>query len=250
MAGLRAFSFELPASGELLLGADESHHLVRVRRAREGDPVEVINANGRRAATRLLHADGRAARLRIESLTEEPPAPWHLTLAQALPKGKTMDAVVQRATELGVDRIVPLFTARSEVDLAPQRAQQKQQKWQQTALESAKQCGNPWLPGIAEPVPLETFLPSVGDSCKRLVAALTPDAQTVTSALGSATHGPQVVVLIGPEGDFSPAEYRLIFDHGFTAVSLGPRVLRVETAACALLALTLATLRSESKPAQ
>lgn len=244
MAGFRVFSSHIPEKGELLLDPDESHHLVRVRRARVGDPVEVISGAGQRAQALLLTAAGRQARLEIQNLSTEPPAPWKLTLAQALPKGKTMDAVIQRVTELGVDRIQPLFSSHSEVDLDARRAGLKVEKWQQTAIESAKQCGNPWVPDISAPLELDSFLSELPDGCLRMVAALTPDAAPLRNCLIPALFNiREIVILIGPEGDFSPTEYAAIASSGFQAVSLGPRVLRVETAACAFAALVLEELR-------
>jgi len=106
MAGLRVFSSIAADAKELVLDPAESHHLVRVRRARAGDRVEAISGNGFRAETQLLRADGRGAVLTVEHIERAPRPDWSLTLAQALPKGKTMDAVVQRATELGADRIL------------------------------------------------------------------------------------------------------------------------------------------------
>lgn len=251
MAGFRAFFSPLPASGAITLSPAESHHLVRVRRARSGDPVEVIDAHGRRAAGTLRLADGKSAQITLETVEQLPPTPWHLTLAQALPKGKTMDAVVQRATELGADHLAPLFSRHSEVDLDPRRAAQKTEKWHQIALESAKQCGNPYLPTITEPSPLTTFLSQLPPGGLRLVAALQPGTTTIGQALREAPDrttgdaGPlPVTLLVGPEGDFSAEEYALIAAADFRPVTLGPRVLRVETAACAFLAIVLEHLRA------
>lgn len=243
MAGLRVFSPITADVKELVLDPAESHHLVRVRRARVGDRVEAISGNGFRATTQVLRADGRAAVLKVAEIERAPLPGWNLTLAQALPKGKTMDAVIQRATELGVDRIVPLFSRNSEVELDQRRGEQKRQKWEQTALESLKQCGNPWLPDIASPVSLSTFLGSLNSGSCQLVAALTPEAQPLRSVWPQHEETHEVVLLVGPEGDFSPEEYAEIFAARFRPVSLGPRVLRVETAACALLALSLDLLR-------
>lgn len=249
MAGLRSFHVPLsPESSRIVLSETESHHLVRVRRAREGDPVEVIDNAGHRAAACLLQANGKAAELRIDHVVTESPPAWHLTLAQALPKGKTMDSVVQRATELGVDRIVPLFTRHSDVDLDARRAEQKTLKWQQTALESAKQCGNPWLPVIETPRSLEHFLAERPSWDQALVAALTENPASIREFFNDQVKGPfpeesRLVVFVGPEGDFSGDEYERLFSLGVRAVSLGPRVLRVETAACALLAICLEELR-------
>jgi 16S rRNA (uracil1498-N3)-methyltransferase len=252
MAGLRSFHPSIPSPGaRFTLSEAESHHLVKVRRARINDPVEVINASGQRAATRLVRADAKAAEVQVENLSSEPLHPWHLTLAQALPKGKTMDSVVQRVTELGVDRIIPLFTQQSEVDLDAKRSDQKVSKWQQTALEAAKQCGNPWLPEISAPCPLAELIPQFSSWDLVLVAALTPETRTLRKVLATESNEAtaslrKILLLVGPEGDFSKEEYAAIFAAKAVPVTLGPRVLRVETASTVLAALVLAELRAQA----
>lgn len=246
---LRTFHPNIPDSGSITLSPDESHHLVRVRRASKGQRIEVLDGRGRRAWANLTETDGREAVLEITFAESEPVPAWTIELWQAIPKGKTMDGIVQRATELGVTRIRPILTDHGDVQLDAGRASQKQQKWQAAAEEAVKQCGNPWLPRIDAPAPLQKLLsedsqPAEGTA---LIAALTPASISLHDALAherfKSPHGGKIRLAIGPEGDFSPAEYAALASYGWTGVTLGPRVLRVETASCALLAIVLHTFR-------
>ena len=162
-----------------------------------------------------------------------------------------MDGIVQRATDLGVTRIRPIFTEHGDVQLDAERAAQKQQKWMAAAEEAVKQCGNPWLPRIDPPARLLDLLskdsqPAEGSA---LVAALTPASVSLHDALDherfKTTQGGKIRLAIGPEGDFSAAEYAAFTSYGWTGVTLGPRILRVETASCALLAIVLHTFRKD-----
>ena len=248
---LRSFHQEIPETGPIELTSEESHHLVRVRRASEGQTVEVLDGRGRRARAVVRAADPRKAILEIILAESEPRPRWEIELWQAIPKGKTMESLVQRMTELGVSRIRPVFTDHGEVQLDAAKSGQKQEKWQATAEEAVKQCGNPWLPIIDKPARLQDLLkadaqPAAGTA---LVAALTPASQSLHEALRherlQSKAGGKLRLAVGPEGDFSAAEYAAFASYGWSGVTLGPRILRVETASCALLAIVLHQLREE-----
>ena len=147
-----------------------------------------------------------------------------------------MDAIVRKATEIGATRIVPLETERTQVHLDGDRSGRKTEKWQTAALEAAKQCGNPFLPEIAPVQKIADFLESAGDYDLRLIASLHPGAKSlkpVLAAFQAAQGRPprHVLWLVGPEGDFTPAEMTLSQKCGFEPITLGPLVLRCETAA-------------------
>ena len=225
----------LPLVGEEWpLSPSESHHLVRVRRARPGDAIDVLNGNGGRARTQLVKMEGKTASLRTEHITLEQPIKPRVRLLIALPKGKAMDAVVQRATELAVAKIIPVITQYCEVVLEPARAASKVEKWQAMAVESVKQCGNPWLPGIEAPSSLQAAL-EASTASLRLVAALRPEAQPLQAILAKTEALSSVDLLIGPEGDLSASEYEAAFAAGFHPLTLARTILRVETAVVAAL---------------
>jgi 16S rRNA (uracil1498-N3)-methyltransferase len=220
----------------LTLSPEESHHLITVNRARQGDPVTAFNGKGFEWICSLETADRKKARLKILSTREAHPLPCRISLAQALPKGTSMDDIVRKATELGAAQIIPLESERTQVHLDEDRSDRKTEKWRHAALEAAKQCGNPWLPEI-QPVQKATVLieAAIGYDLK-LIASLATGAKSLKTVLGAyRTQRGQAVQnvlwLIGPEGDFSPAEMAQALAAGFEPITLGPLVLRCETAA-------------------
>jgi 16S rRNA (uracil1498-N3)-methyltransferase len=233
-------AFWTPASAdpsEIVLDEAESRHLVTVNRAAAGDPVTVFDGRGTEWICTLREADRRAARLGVRSAQKARPLPHLITLGQALPKGSGMDGIVRKATELGAARIVPLESERTQVHLADDRSDRKIEKWRTAAIEAAKQCGNPWLPEIAPVQAAGAFMASARHDLK-LIASLEPGARPLHEVLAAFRAGrpgggaPSAVAwLIGPEGDFTPAELSLAQTSGFIPVTLGPLVLRCETAA-------------------
>jgi 16S rRNA (uracil1498-N3)-methyltransferase len=227
---------------EILLSEGESHHLVAVNRAAAGDTVVAFDGKGSEWICELAEADRKAARLKVRFAQRARPLPWRITLGQALPLGGAMDSIVRKATEIGVSRIVPLESERTQVHLDGDRSDRKIGKWQTAALEAAKQCGNPWLPEIGPVTPAAAFMESAKGYDLKLIASLQPGARTLKSILAAyrAAHGrppADVLWLVGPEGDFTPAEMSRSSATGFEAVSLGPLVLRCETAAVYALSI-------------
>jgi len=237
--------------GELTLSAGESHHLVVVNRARRGDPVVAFDGCGREWMCELFRDSKNAAVLRVLSTRQAaPPLPCEITLAQALPKGSAMDAIVRKATEIGAARIVPLESERTQVHFDGGREDKKTDKWRVAALEAAKQCGNPWLPEIAPVQNATAFMRAAADYDLRLIASLSPNARTLKTILADFASRPapkKALWLIGPEGDFSPAEMSVAAECGFAPVTLGPLVLRCETAA--IYALSILSHEMRSQPA-
>ncbi len=233
-------AFWIPAAAdpaEIVLDEAESRHLVTVNRAAAGDTVTVFDGRGQEWICTLREADRRAARLGVRFAQKAKPLPHLITLGQALPKGSGMDDIVRKATELGAARIVPLESERTQVHLAEDRSGRKIEKWRTAAIEAAKQCGNPWLPEIAPVQGAAAFMESARYDLK-LIASLQPGARPLREVLdglraarGDRATPPAVVWLIGPEGDFTPAELSLAQTCGFAPITLGPLVLRCETAA-------------------
>jgi 16S rRNA (uracil1498-N3)-methyltransferase len=222
---------------ELRLSSDESHHLAASNRARPGDTVVAFDGRGNEWVCECVSADRAQAVLRVRFHQKLAPLPYRITLAQALPKGRTMDDIVRRATELGVAAIAPLQSERTIVRVDSGAEEHKQDKWVAAAVEAAKQCGNPWLPEIAPIRSVEQFAAeSTREQDLRLIASLQPGAQPLQTVLARhrAEKGrppARVAWMIGPEGDFTTAEMATARNHGFEPVSLGPLVLRCETAA-------------------
>ncbi|MEO0055342.1 MAG: hypothetical protein RLZZ50_1289 [Verrucomicrobiota bacterium] len=237
---------------EITLPQAETHHLVNVNRARPGDAVVAFDGRGAEWLCRLERVEAKKnAVLSVESACARPPLTCALTLGQGLPKGGVMDEIVRQATELGAAAIVPLAAARSEVRLEADRAEKKIDKWRSTAIEAAKQCGNPFLPEISPVLAVDDFLalPQVRDAELRLVASLHPGARPLRTALADfrLTNGGRpprsAAWLIGPEGDLTAEEVGAALSAGWIPVSLGPLVLRCDTAA----AFALSVLRCDTE---
>jgi 16S rRNA (uracil1498-N3)-methyltransferase len=298
VSDFRAHAPDVPANAaEIRLGPDESHHLVTVNRCGRGDLVVAFDGHGREWLTECADPSKTATVLRVKEARPAATRTFSITLAQALPKGSTMDEIVRQATEVGAARIIPLLSERTQVHLDGDRADKKIEKWRTTAIEAAKQCGNPWLPEIAPITKFDEFLrwsplsePQHGlrDSSRvrsseqqdtaatglrqgygpqagvgvphgglgalslsngetdahplKLVASLHAGTTTLKKALATYTaksgHPPRSALwLVGPEGDFSPAEMTAAVMAGFVPVTLGPLVLRSDTAAIYALSI-------------
>jgi 16S rRNA (uracil1498-N3)-methyltransferase len=220
----------------LSLSGAEAHHARDVLRMKRGDRAVLFNGRGREITAEIVDLAGDEVRLRRLQETETPPWRCRITLGQAIPKGKNMDLIVQKAVEIGAAEIAPLISERTIVDLDPKEAEQKKAKWQQIVIEAAKQCGQNWLPTVPAPRKLKEFFAHAGSFDLRLIGSLQPDAIHLKKILADYTdqhrHRPKsVLMLVGPEGDFTPAELALAKTHGCLPITLGPIILRVETAA-------------------
>ena len=270
----------------LILTGSEAHHARDVLRMKSGDKAVLFNGQGREITAKIVQFERDEISLRKLHETETPPLRCRITLGQAIPKGKNMDLIVQKAVEIGAAEISPIISERTVVELDAKEAKQKQMKWQQVAIEAAKQCGQNWLPRVHKPrklkdffadpveaavsgrksptaLPLRTAVPTAFDL--RLIGSLQSDAQHLKKILADYANEPEsrnesplsaspigrgtkregkqvslekgrvrpssVLMMIGPEGDFTPAELALAKSHGCRPITLGPIILRVETAA-------------------
>jgi 16S rRNA (uracil1498-N3)-methyltransferase len=244
----------------LVLTNAEAHHARDVLRLKRGDKLVVFNGRGREITAEIVDLAKDEIRLRKLHEAETPPLRCRITLGQAIPKGKNMDVIVQKAVEIGAAEIAPILSDRTVVHVDPESAAQKQAKWQQVAIEAAKQCGQNWLPQIHAPRKLSEFFADVATGLRpvpnketshsdvattfdlRLIGSLQSDARHLKKILAdySSEHGRlpvSVLMLVGPEGDFTPAELALARSHGCQPITLGPVVLRVETAAIYCLSI-------------
>jgi 16S rRNA (uracil1498-N3)-methyltransferase len=229
---------------------------------KRGDKAVLFNGRGHEITAEIIKIDNREVRFRKLHGSETPPLRCRITLGQAIPKGKNMDLIVQKAVEIGASEIAPLISERTIVDLDAKDAAQKKPKWEQVAIEAAKQCGQNWLPQVHAPRKLKDFFAAIDVAAVsdrrssfeskdsgaqrallqqnafdlRLIGSLQSDAQHLKKILAEYSsehrHLPtSILMLIGPEGDFTPAELALAKSHGCRPITLGPVILRVETAA-------------------
>jgi 16S rRNA (uracil1498-N3)-methyltransferase len=222
----------------LLLKGREAHHAADVLRLKPGESVEVLDGVGMRLRCDVRRVGRKEIELAVWERREVPRPGFEITLLQAIVKGKTMETIIQKATELGVARIVPVQTERVVAQLDEERGQDKQARWQLTAIEAIKQCGSAWLPIIDLPMTPEVFLKAGGRFDLTLVASLEGERQPVRHWFQSLSGKPRSVgVWIGPEGDFTSAEVAAIRAVGAKPITLGDLVLRADTAAICSLAL-------------
>jgi 16S rRNA (uracil1498-N3)-methyltransferase len=252
--------FYLPpeeSRGEILrLAGDEAHHAHHVLRLESGQKVEVLNGAGEIIACEVGAATRHSIELVVVARTVHAPLPCPVTLVQAIPKGKLFEDIVEKATELGVACVVPLISDRVISRPEGEDALRKTSKWRRTAIEAMKQCGSAWLPAIHPPVSLEEYLTEGEKMELPVLASLQPAICEMQECFArfqdSRQRSPRSAsIWIGPEGDFSPGEIEHICGKaGAIPVSLGPWVLRTETAAVAGLAILNYELRLGAKSAQ
>jgi 16S rRNA (uracil1498-N3)-methyltransferase len=232
--------FYLPPSecrtSPLTLSGREAHHALHVLRLRRGDTVTVLDGAGRRLRCSVQDCGRDTVSLAVVEEQSLPPLPCQITLLQAVPKGKLLESIVQKATELGVARIVPLLTERVVTRLDHEDAAHRTSKWQLAAIEAVKQCGCAWLPRVETPLTPQQFLGRNEKFELPFLASLQPGSKHPRLSFRAfyAAHNrmpSSACVWIGPEGDFTPAEVEAIISAGAFPITLGDLVLRTDTAA-------------------
>lgn len=213
------------------LNPAESHHALAVLRLGAGDRATVFDGEGREATAQIAAVDGKVVRLKLSQKVKSDPLSCAITLAQAIPKGKNMDFIIQKAVELGAARIAPLLSDRTIVQLMANEREKRLRKWRETALEACKQCGQNRIPEILPASSPKKFFEGGERFDLQLIASLQPGARKIKDILAEHPAPRSVCVFVGPEGDFTPAEVALARSQGCHPVTLGPIILRTETAA-------------------
>jgi 16S rRNA (uracil1498-N3)-methyltransferase len=228
--------------------AAETRHLATVLRLEPGDVVVASDGQGRDYTVRL-ESLGEAATGTVLSLAVSgAESPLAITLIQAVPKGDKMEAIVRACTELGVARVAPALAARTIVRLEPSRWRERTRRWQRVAKEAAKQCGRAVIPEVEMPRPLADWLtpPTPAELALCLWEGTASPLGEILAKLPAAPERARVIV--GPEGGLAREEVELSRVHGFAAVSLGPRILRTETAGPTIVALLQAAFGDLGRP--
>lgn len=243
MTRKRFFALEIDPESELIeLPGQASHHLENVLRSEPGDPVELLDGNGRAWAGVI--AEVKAGRVVVRITGEEEPrteSPLDLSLAVAFSRSEKMDLILRQATELGFSRFIAFRSCRSQYGLAGAGADKRKERWLKIAREAICQCGRVRLPEIVLVSGISALLEMVsqwgkdGDVLK-LLALEAGAGESLWSLRKSFPSCGKALAVVGPEGGWTPEEADQLIVHGFHAVRLGPRIMRLETAATALVA--------------
>lgn len=216
---------------EVTIVGDDVHHIVNVMRAKEGEEIFVSDGAGRTARARLVFLSAKEVKARVEEiLIEQRELPIRVTIGQGLPKGEKMEWILQKGTELGAYAFFPFSSERTIVKLDAKKEAKKLERWRKIVKEAAEQSHRAVLPDILPPVSFKEALQAAGDYTRCAIAYEKEGSATLHEVLEGMAADDTLLVLIGPEGGFSPEEVALAEAKGFRSIGLGPRILRTETA--------------------
>ena len=237
MSRRRFYAQPTDISGSLVtLSSEETHHLVHVLRSKPGEQIFVFDGCGNEYHCSFLAERGSRAELKIIlPLGDAVESPIRLTLAQSLTKSDKFDLIVQKATELGVSRIIPVTAEHADVRLGHDQGDKRLHRWRRISLEALKQCGRRRLVEISPPMTLDRL--TADEDPGVLLVFSEKGGVSIAGALRRAGTPTDICALIGPEGGWSDSELALLKRRGAIAAALGPRILRTETAA--VVAITL-----------
>ena len=233
MAAPRVFTAQHLEEGVAVeLEAGPSRHLAGALRLRTGDSITLFNGGGGEFPATITALSRKSVTATpAQRVLRERESPLDIHLGIAVSRGDRFDWVVQKSTELGVARITPLLSERTEVKLKGERAEKKLHHWRQVAISACEQCGRNLLPDLRPTIPLTDWTQQVQAECKLVLHHRAGPGEQF------ATQPASLALLVGPEGGLSPSEIELAEGQGFGALSLGPRVLRTETAPLAAIAI-------------
>ncbi|MCX5715807.1 MAG: 16S rRNA (uracil(1498)-N(3))-methyltransferase [Candidatus Omnitrophica bacterium] len=222
---------------EILVSGDEAHHIVNVMRLSVGSEIAAFDGTGKEYLGMVSAIEKQTVKISVSNVREvNLEKKLHVTLMQGLPKRETMDIVVQKTTELGVDEIIPVPVERTVVLWDADKARQKVSHWRNIAIAASKQCGRTIIPQIRPVTKFDAALKELKNYDLCVMACLYKDAIPLKNAVAG-FRGKKILAMIGPEGDFSPKEISAAKAAGAKLVSFGELVLRVDTAAIFILSV-------------
>jgi 16S rRNA (uracil1498-N3)-methyltransferase len=230
-----------------VLSGTEAGHMLRSLRLSVGDSFHAFDEAGTRYRMRILEATSRSLRAEIlETLPPEPPPAVAVTLLVGLPKADKMDFILEKATELGVARVVPFRSSRTIPRVDPSDAGRKLLRWERVALAAAKQCGSGRVPDVTTVVPFPEALRLAAAQDGKIVFYEGEASFSLKRVLSEMTGARSIALVVGPEGGFSTEEVRDAEAAGCRRAGLGSRILRVETAALAVVSMVMYHFEEES----
>ena len=219
---------------EVELPVQAGEHIARVLRLERGHPLRLFNGDGREFSGDIASLTKRAVTARVlePMVVSDRESPLRITLGQGIARGEKMDLILQKATELGVARIVPLITLRTEVKLDAERAERRLAHWHAVIASACEQCGRNRLPELREPIRLADWVAALDESAG-VRLSLDPQGDIAVRELPPSECA---TLAVGPEGGLSDQDLAILVQAGFRGLRLGPRILRTETAGLAALA--------------
>jgi len=222
---------------DVVIEGDDVHHIVNVMRSSVGDSFLVSDGRGRVALVRLSAVTGKQVHAEVvEFLQQHSELPVRITIGQGLPKGEKMEWILQKGTELGAFAFFPFSSERTIVKLDAKKEAKKLERWRKIVKEAAEQSHRAVLPEILPPASFKQAVAAAGNYTRAVVAYEKEGGRLLHDVLPALNKGDSLLVLIGPEGGFSPEEIAMAESNGILPVSLGPRILRTETASQYILA--------------
>lgn len=227
-----------------IITGQEAHHILDVMRLKKQDRITAFDGTGKLYEGKILDTTNKKVKVQIEHVVQDSQkTDLEITLAQGLPKKNKMDYIIEKCTELGIDLIMPTQTTRTIVKLDRVRFASRKLRWQKVAREAAKQCGRTTIPQVQGLSPWPTVLSALSDFDLKLLFSLVSlvslgkQTQRLKDVLRAYNKAKKIILLIGPEGDFTPEEVRGALNAGCIAVSLGKNILKSDTAAISALAM-------------
>jgi 16S rRNA (uracil1498-N3)-methyltransferase len=221
-----------------LITGSEARHVGRVLRLKVGDTINLLDEMG--WEYRGVITDKKTQAIEVRVLEKYPPrkeSPIKIVLGQALPKAQKMDYIVQKATELGVDSIIPFFSSRTVPILDRNRQEKKGKRWEKIVLEATKQCGRTVIPQVEKIHTFEEVIRIGDDNSLKIILWEDEKNYRLHKVLKNLQQFKKIIILVGPEGGFTQEEVASARDHGFFSVGLGNSILRTETAGVYLLSV-------------
>ena len=228
-----------------LFDKEELHHLIHVLRAKPGDPVTIFSGKGLKALGVITAATNKEVRVALHSFSEDALPQPLLVLACAIPKRSKFEIIIEKCTELGVDEIIPLRTTRTLISHSQKAFEGKHKRFAEVALNACKQCQRAFLPKVHPITDFQNALSMLTPDDIGLIGSLGNDQKRLSDLSQEQLRTcRKVFCLIGPEGDFTSEELKLSLSKGFIPVTLGPNILKVDTAASSIISYLMLTLRS------
>ena len=227
---------------EITLEGDDLKHLSQVLRLRPGDTIHVFDGSGIEYEASIISSDKSRAIARINTSFQNKTEPeTRVTLFQGVPKGEKMELIIQKGVELGVHSIVPVITSRTVVKLNKKDSEKKAERWTKISIEAAKQCRRAYVPQILEPISFDEALTKAEDFSAVLLLYENEGKKCLKERLKcyNINKIKDIALFVGPEGGFTLEEVRNYTDKGYDIVSLGKRILRVETATISVLSIIM-----------